>query len=37
MVTWISDDITSVVCDGADEVITRTYRVTDCAGKYKRM
>jgi len=31
-VEFISDDITSLTCDGGPETITRTFRVTDCAG-----
>ena len=31
-VTFVDDDITSLVCDGGPETITRTYRVEDCAG-----
>jgi hypothetical protein len=31
-VMWISDDVTSAICDGATVTVTRTYRVTDCSG-----
>ena len=31
-VAFVSDDVTSVACDGAAVTVTRTYSVTDCAG-----
>jgi uncharacterized repeat protein (TIGR01451 family) len=31
-VAWVSDDVTSVVCDGSVVTVTRTYSVTDCSG-----
>jgi subtilisin-like proprotein convertase family protein len=32
VVAFVSDDITSAICDGATVTVTRTYSVTDCAG-----
>jgi hypothetical protein len=31
-VTYMGQDIVSVMCDGATTTVTRTYRVTDCSG-----
>ena len=31
MVTFVSDDITSALCDGASVTVTRTYHVEDCS------
>ena len=33
-VAWVSDDITSAVCDGATVTVIRTYSVTDCSGNF---
>ena len=34
VVSYIGDNVNSAVCDGATVVVTRTYRVTDCANNF---